>query len=395
MGININSLETFAQRVVKYAKANEVKNILQTKPPALKGVNFAELKLAALSKDTFEPMTAVKKSKPVLSNSIEYNSFESKVNKLSRQFASKAFKSDSKIAVEFDNINEIKEKLKPVLDEDIFKAVELFKTSDDISNILRNTFSSMNKFNYKEKDALVEFARQKGITSKLERAYNECLCNESESYKKILRIINPKSKNPDVLKIEAELNVLGIKEANFADDLEQARNIHEAVKNLVRSRISLPDSIVITPFMPNNYGGMAFAGIGNSLVILNHSSNNLRAAKINSNLVAFVKNTSEFKNAPMEYKDKYLNSLLNHKSTANVSHEFYHELGHTFQTSLKNEFVQLTPNEIEIAKGISTYGASDINEFIPEVFAKLMSGQKVDKEQADLYLKLGGIIAQG
>lgn len=51
MGINISSLETLAKKVSKYADACGVKSILQTKPPALSGVNVAMLKFMPLEKD--------------------------------------------------------------------------------------------------------------------------------------------------------------------------------------------------------------------------------------------------------------------------------------------------------------------------------------------------------
>ncbi len=389
MGINISSIEILAQKINKCAKDCNVKSIFQQKPANLERVNFSELKLAPpLKKDIFETKVINKKAQIRLNaNSTDYTDFESKMNTIINNFCKESLKNENKISVRFDNINEFKEKLKPILTESAFKPIESLKTSEDIFATLKNNFTWMNKFDSKERSTLIKLAKENGITPEIEKAYNKYLCEEAESYKKILRVINPKSKNSEVLKIEEELNNLGIKEVNFADDIEQARNVKEAVKNLIKAKIPLPDSITVSPFLPQGYGGMAIPGNGNNFVILSNSIINN-----NSKMINYIKTIPEFKNSPIEYQTKYLNLALNHQSTQNVSHNFYHEIGHLFQNSIKNENVQLSAAEKEISKSISTYGSSDINEFVPEVFAKLISGQQISKEQADLYLKLDGLL---
>lgn len=389
MGINISSIEILAQKINKCAKDCNVKSIFQQKPANLERVNFSELKLAPpLKKDIFETKVINKKAQIRLNaNSTDYTDFESKMNTIINNFCKESLKNENKISVRFDNINELKEKLKPILAESAFKPIESLKTSEDIFATLKNNFTWMSKFDSKERSTLIKLAKENGITPEIEKAYNKYLCEEAESYKKILRVINPKSKNSEVLKIEEELNNLGIKEVNFADDIEQARNVKEAVKNLIKAKIPLPDSITVSPFLPQGYGGMALPGNGNNLVILSNSIINN-----NSKMINYIKTIPEFKNSPIEYQNKYLNLALNHQSTQNVSHNFYHEIGHLFQNSIKNENVQLSAAEKEISKSISTYGSSDINEFVPEVFAKLISGQQISKEQADLYLKLDGLL---
>lgn len=339
----------------------------------------------------------------VFTDKIAYREFEGKIR---NEISSKNSEIVSKVMNNINPINEanmaqIKEKLEYFtkdLPPELEKELMSCSNPEELFKLIKT--KAVEIANHKPNEqfvAITETARTSGITPSIERLYRFADGNATDRFKKLVNIFTTKSTNPEVLKIEEELKQLGIKDVNFADDIEHARLVKEAISDLIDRRMPLPDSITVTPVLPFSYGGATL----HKDIYIPTSAEVKTGNEIQGNAISAIKNLDIFKNASSKYQKRLLENLedlsKNQLSTKNTKHMIYHETAHTFEPkTVESAILELNPEEMNIANEISMYAASHINgqEAMPEMFAKLMDGQKLTDKQMKLYLKLGGIVPQ-
>lgn len=221
----------------------------------------------------------------------------------------------------------------------------------------------------------------------------------------LIGLFTPKTTNPKVLKIEQEIRKMGVKNVNFANDLGQANLIKDAVIDLVKTGIPLPESITVSTIIPFGTRGYNIAVLSKS----KHDAHLLFMTSEEKKFNTMMKNgmcelapqTKTFKNASPEMQTNYLEQMgcviQTMQSTNNPKHHVFHEIAHSFSSmSLDVLLRKLSPQELEVAKSVSHYAASNPNgrEVVPEIFAKIMDKQELTPAQIKLYKKLGGIFPQ-
>lgn len=221
--------------------------------------------------------------------------------------------------------------------------------------------------------------------------------------KDLLEIFTPKTINKEVLKLEQQVRDLGVKSVNFANELDQALLIKEAVIDIVKTKIKLPESITVTTIIPFGTRGYNIKSIIDKkpvshLLFLTAEEKKFNAM-IRGGMCELAPHTKAFKNASEKMQNKYLETMgcACHyiHSTTNPKHQVYHEIAHSFSPmSLEVLSRKLSSEDLEIAKSVSPKAAScpTGKEVVPEIFAKLMDKQHLTPAQMELYRKLGGIV---
>lgn len=409
MKINkIALMEVREAKSAEHASSIFKKTAVNTDPLAMD----AKATLAKLGVTTNSESTGITKFDDAIKNCFSkfkisgYDIFEStvlkEVHSAIKPLEEKVFCKINPINV--NNLDFIKTELLPLIENSELKQKILECTNSDELFIFIK--ANMEKIQYVDYKPLSFKVLDSGITPELEKEYSILGSHEVKKRKKIFDILTPKSKNPEVLKIEEEIRQLGVKDVNFSDDLEQAKLIKEAIEDIVAKKVTikapLPKSIVITPALPKSAnGGLGAHSQEGGYMWLPTSAENELIKETDLLSESLIKNSVEFQKAPVEYQERFLIDIENRKkylsSTKNPKHYSYHEYAHTFQpNSLESELQKLSSNEMETAREISIYANSLRNgkEAMPEMFAKLMDGQQLTEKQMELYLKLGGIIPQ-
>lgn len=296
--------------------------------------------------------------------------------------------------INFENINDIKEKLKffteglkPTLEHEISDCHDPEKLFDIIKNNF--TLISTNTQNIPPEEFI-----QMLLSGKINKLRN----NLVRKMVNFIDIFTPKSTEPRALKLEDEVRTLGVKNVNFSNDLERAQEVKKVIEEVREKGIPLPYSITVTPILPPRGSGATAIEINGadskSFIVLKTSLENEISAENYANILKYAKSTKTFKHASPEYQSRCLSSIQdivnNEYSTKNPNHVIYHEIAHAFQSE---KIPELTNEEIEIAKEVSLYAGKQLGkEIMPELFAMLMDGQKLTDKQMALYLKLGGIV---
>lgn len=299
-----------------------------------------------------------------------------------------------------NNINFIKNKVASLIENaDLRQEILNCKKPEELMHILKNNMDEIP--GSKKYTKFIQNLKSSKITTATELKGSLIANYEGGKINKILDLLASKSINPEVLKIENAVKELGIKDVNFSNDLEQANLIKEAVEDLIKKNIPLPDAIKISAFMPNKCGGLTIHDRNGACIWLRTALEDNFSKEKQEIFDSLAKNTDEFKKATEDLQQKLLDEINKKKahfnSTKNPKHAVYHEAAHSFEsTSLKSKLTELTTDEMETAGEISIYAKSIINgrEAMPEMFAKLMDGQKLTDKQMALYLKLGGIIPE-
>lgn len=317
------------------------------------------------------------------------------------------------------NINAVKICILNVLDvsnleltseaQDLIKKIKRCKNPDELFLMFKNgdCMKVMQLNANKELKAYAKEAKitySKDITSEHEAKFAEMMKNHNKKLPTFIEAFTPKSTKSEVIKIEQELNTMGIENVNLSDDLEQAKLVKEAMQNLLDAKIKLPTSITITPLLPKDISGCAINYVENMIqkryVFLPMGEELVNLYSKNDSIDKVTK-TFFFDGYPFEYQKKYVeNAYQNYfklkQSTSNPKHGIYHEVRHTLEHNTWREASkQLNDSEKRIAEGLSDYAQNSISEFKSEAFAKLMNGEKLTDEQMKLYMKFdGGILPQ-
>jgi len=283
-------------------------------------------------------------------------------------------------------VNELEPRIQVLLR----KQIDDCKNPDEILKVAKDVFTRHEDSFNNEASELLEAVKSKAMPLETgEKILADIKNSNYDILKKIYAVSNPKSTNAEVIKIEQEVKKLGVKDVNFSDDLERAQIVLDAVKQMAKGKVPLPESITVSQFLP---GG----ALGESLdknIYLQTS----KQAKVNYQITNLITNSIAYRFAPNELKQKYMADYLGFASTKNPAHCVFHETGHTFQlNNLKEHLVELSEAEMQTANGISKYASSLETglEAMPEIFAKLMDGQKITDAEMALHLKLGGKIPQ-
>lgn len=311
-----------------------------------------------------------------------------------------------------DNVENIKAALINILSEVEFEyrelikkkilqcetAKELFATS---KSILLNCLQSVQE---NKISMLCESVKAKKISLK---KFDKVICEINNKnlllIKKITELFMVKTTRPEVFKIEEEVKNMGVQDVRFSNDLDLAILIKEAVVDLVKAKIQLPESIIVTPIIPMGTIGYNINGISENInvghVFLQTSNEYKFNDFLKKGIVEQASHTEAFKNASTVNKNKYINMHNNFAdrliSTENSKHRIYHIFAHSFSpVSLESVMQTLSTDDMKVAKSISKYAARSINgcEVVPELFAKLMDKQKLTHEQMELYIRLGGVV---
>lgn len=237
------------------------------------------------------------------------------------------------------------------------------------------------------------------ITPAIEKEASGVMLYEGLKANRLMDDLTPKSTISEVINIEEFVRKLGVNDVNFSDDLEQAKLIKKAVEDLVQKKMPLPNSIKVTPFMQKGSGGCTLHDRNGSCIWLRTSLEDKFAEEKEAIVEALSKKTNIYRNASPQYQQKYMEEIAKKKvfyqSTKNPKHSIYHEAAHCFQpNSIKDKLRVLSEQEMRIAGEISIYAQETPSgsEAMPEMFSKIMNGDKLTPEQMVLYLKLGGIV---
>lgn len=281
------------------------------------------------------------------------------------------------------------EKINPIVDRD----VENIKR--DLINLIAGIESVGSKNICKRISQCLTARELFNVSKSLVLNFVQSTFENKDVIKEIVQLFSPKTPRPDVFKIEEEVRKMGVSYVNFANDLEQANLVKEAVADLMRAKIPLPESIVVTPIMPM---GTSVYSAGHHIYLQTSCESEFEDF-LKKGIVELASHTNAFKNATAVNKNKYVNSFENSVekffSTRNPKHKIYHEVAHLF-CAISPELLtkKLSDEEIEIARSVSKCAANSVNgsEIVPEMFAMLMDGQKLTDEQMELYLKLGKLM---
>lgn len=230
---------------------------------------------------------------------------------------------------------------------------------------------------------------------------NDCIVFLSS----VSELYTAKTTRPEVFKIEEEVRNMGVKTVKFSNDLQQAILIKEAVNDLIKAKIDLPQLIVVTPIIPMGTSGYNICAhkddknVGN--IFLQTSDENKFDDFMKKGIVELASGTEAFKKASSTNKNKYINLHNNtHEKisfTQNSKHRIYHVIAHPFcRLSFEAIIHKLSIEEMNADKSVLKYAqkVAKRNELVPEAFVKLINKQKVTKEQIDLYLKLSEAIPE-
>lgn len=250
---------------------------------------------------------------------------------------------------------------------------------------------------------LLHRVKYEGVTSKSQNEFNLGAVLSTRSYKKLTNLLTPRSKNPEVIKLEQEAVSLGAKKVNFSDDLKNAKMVNEVLKEFNELGLPIPDKITISAFCQSGMQGCELTAPLKSKnethVFLAHSEDIQLMNSLKSNPESILNSIYLYKNSSADVQKKLNESLKNKiefsKSTNNPKHTIYHEFAHAFQPKQIVDYLrQLSSEEMEVAGQISSYAKTFVCglEAMPEMFAKLMDRQPLSSEQMKLYLKLGGIV---
>lgn len=246
---------------------------------------------------------------------------------------------------------------------------------------------------------LMEMSKKTKFHPLEEAEFRQLYSELDDKAAKIFDILTPKSTKPDAIKLEEEIRALGVKEINLADDTKQGELIKSAIEDMQKRKIPIPDSICVTPFLKTNTEGLVLHG-KNSHMFLNHSIENEFNNSMHAQLEELAKQDHRFISGSEAHQQNILNKIAKYKKKINYSstdprHAIYHESAHTTQDeSLKALYEPLSAEEKEIADSTSGYTqrTQKRKEIMPELFAKMMSGQRLTDQEMTVYLKLGGIL---
>lgn len=413
--VKIKPLSSIAEICSNYSKAIGKKSIIETLPAKIETVTNpivmdAKAMLARINIEKPINRKEYKIFKEVIDNKLydlhdeQLESILSQINPINSSNIDKLKKELILIFKDYYREEEIpikliEERVNGADRDDIFQAfksravVELFdKKSDKLDALfIERAKLKKNKLDTPSKSTEEEY-------SKLYKSHTQRLI-------KLYSLFTPNSTKSEVIAIEEEVKKIGVKKVNFSDDIKKAQLIRQACIEMKRAGIEMPTSIVVTPLLPSYTNGTYDSILGRKMIkryIYLNTSKEAEMLKLqDKGFYSDIKKINEFADASPELQTKYLKERLqkvtHSKSTKNLKHTIYHEVGHSFSGfSAKNLGVKLSSEEMEIAKEVSGYAASLKNgqETVAEMFAMLMDGQKLTDKQMALYLKLGGIVPQ-
>lgn len=382
-----------------YAKSMDKKSILQTLPVQRKSV-FVNNPLVMDAKATL--------AKVEITNQIDEKTYKTLENQMINEINEFLSKENEPIIQKInpitqDNFADIKSLMTDVIEYLPTEIKDKLSNCNDTLEYFKLIRNNSKLFGYGKQPEFQELEKkikQYGIAAEDEVNFvklNNDICN---NYKEFVNIFTSKSTNPNVIKIEKELEKLGIRRVNFSDDLDMAKLVQEGVKSLIKRKIELPSSITVTAILPPRVGGEniceLFDGKRHNHIYLNPFKV-YSFKKSAESLKNIAEQTKSFQNTSNFYQEKMLNQIdyivHNQHSSRNPNHSFYHEIGHSFQSKSLANCNNVDAEDLKLAKQISMYAATpNGREIVPEMFAKLMDGQTLTDKQMVLYLKLGGIV---
>jgi len=210
---------------------------------------------------------------------------------------------------------------------------------------------------------------------------------------KYIKMLTPRTTDPAVLKLEQELKTMGISEVNFSNDYDYAQIAKATIEKIRKMpNVTLPNSITVTPALPNTHKGKNIRGLDtddSSHIFLSPFSNFMRMRNSQIQMKLLVQQSPTFKNASPTLQRRLIETLKRPTASTNSDgHILAHEIGHNFGSlNLMNK------SEIETAKQISktsTQKTFKLNlgcEVGPELFAKIVAGEKLTEQETALFIK--------
>ncbi len=236
-----------------------------------------------------------------------------------------------------------------------------------------------------------KFYKQSVIADTAINVEEEVLFNKSKDY---INKITPKSTKPEAIKIENEIRKNGIPNPNISDDTSTGQLIIWGLKKLKAGGINISiDSIIV-----NSMGIYKNKGVlGNNIPDFKHQTSMIilrpyqYMEKCYENIMMrkyHGQKTNAFKNTSKKFKERFTKETIKNpfQSTESKLHDFYHEIGHSFDKEIEYSKAEL--NEL---KDISRYAQNE-SEIVPEIFAMLMDERELTQKQLDIYVRHGGQI---
>lgn len=416
MGINLKAIASYSEKC-------GVKSILQTKPLSLsildKGLKpILETSVSATPfKSEAESLAnygqAIVKKKPISEE--EYYSLKDIISDYCCDLQAKIFKTIDDDINPFNegNIESVKAKILEFLDntdcdpdykQNLIKMLQnrfcgskhvlsMFKEESINTALLKERSRKLNK--YAESNNLSIESSLKNPAEGFERIYSETIFDAFKKKIKLIQSLTPKSTKPEVLKLEQEVANLGVKEVNFANDIETGTVIKEAIEGMIKAKSPLPLSITVTPLLSrSNFGECLPVSNENCYhIFLSNSVEKKAYEKLQQETIMLIKTSEDFKKASVEVQQRLIKEIEyeyeHYFSTKNPKHIIFHEARHGVQKrNVKSVNRELSDDELEVAKSLSGYAAEEANgqEFTSEAYAKLMSGEKLTPEQMKLYM---------
>ena len=351
---------------------------------------FAYAKLEAKSTENkATTSTLLNKLKNILEN-INYKQLTKRLNKeFSKSFIAEEEKLNKKTnPINEKNIDRTK------------KAIERFINSLDTNIPIKKSLKEkiINCNNPQELYKLLKDGLASEIMPKHNFLYN-IFRGKTQDYRKemtikYIKMLTPRTTDPAVLKLEQELKTMGISEVNFSNDYDYAQIAKATIEKIKKMpNVTLPSSITVTPSLPNMFKGMNIHGFGpeegTSHIYLAPFSNFMRMKNSQTKKILLLQQSTSFKNAPPAIQRRLIDSIKNPTASTNSDgHIIAHEIGHNFGTlKLMNK------SEIETAKQISktsTQKTFKLNlgcEVVPELFAKIVAGERLTEQETALFAK--------
>jgi len=405
--VEIKPFANIAEKCANYAKAMGKKSIIETLP-VIKNVVTNPLVM-----DAKAILAKIHVETPL--DEIKYEDFKKAINDKISGIVEEEFNNIKQAIKPFNQNNETRVRneltnlCETCYDESEFSKNDIHEVmqeynSDDFFDVFKDgsVSQSLEKWADRGEVKLIEYAKSKNIsmdapTEEIECAYKKIIYKRNAKCLRLFNLFTPKSTKLEVLELEEKIRKLGVKQVNFSDDVTQAKLVLEAVDDLIKAKIPLPKSIIVTPLLPTGNGGLCLNINRTRHICICTSLEDHIYEVLHHNPEKFLHPLSSYREAPQKFQNRYKDEIINYNRSKNNKQTFFHEIGHTFQQvgSIGSNY-EMSEDEIKIANEISEYAASRKSgkEIVPEMFAMLMIGQTLTDKQMAFYLKLGGIVPQ-
>ena len=201
-----------------------------------------------------------------------------------------------------------------------------------------------------------------------------------ETYIKLVKALTKPTIDPRVIKIENYLKSMYGMEYVHLENIEEARKILQTINIIKKTKIPLPDNIIVTPFVQANTKGMNVCGLKSKTTVFIKSASEEESVTKN----ALEKLSEEGK----KIANELLQDSKNWMSTTHPLHLYVHEFAHTGQYlkrllvyEMKKDFLKLKMKY----PGISEYATSaNRMEFENELVTKDILAKLNEEEKSIL-----------